>query len=311
MSRPRVVVTGCAGFIGGHMVERLLSDGYEVTGVDDFSTGRPAIVDLFRSSIRFIEGSLCEPEVAAEAVDGASHIVHLATVPSVPRSVANPRESVFASIVSTVTLMEAAQRAKVRRLVQASSSSIYGNSDVLPRVETIPDAPIAPYAVAKLAQEKYAQAFCHCYGLDSVSLRYFNVFGPRQNPDSEYAAVIPKFVAGMRAGVRPKIFGDGEQTRDFTFVENVVEANLRALLCENPLRGNVANIGNGESISLNRLVELLNNLLGTSIQPEYLPERIGDVKHSRADTSKAKGLFGYSPRVTFAEGLEKTVGTAN
>ncbi len=307
MSKPHILVTGCAGFIGGHMVERLLAEGYTVSGVDDLSTGSRKQAESFRNKIRFIEGSICSPEIAAQAVDGVDRIIHLASVPSVPRSVANPLESANASIIGTVTLLNAARQAKVQRLVQASSSSVYGNSEIIPRVETIMPSPLSPYAVAKLTQEYYAKAFCHCYGLDTFSMRYFNVFGPRQNPYSQYAAVIPKFITGMMQGERPKIFGDGLQTRDFSYVGNVVEANLRAVTHSGPLGGEVVNIANGGATSLNQLVSMLNQLLGTDLQPEYQGERVGDVKHSHASTEKAFRLIGFQPTIDLQEGLARTV----
>lgn len=303
----KFLVTGCAGFIGSHVVERLLSMGHEVTGLDDFSTGEQDNLKNIRRDIRFVEGSVCDVEKVAEAVEGVERIIHLASIPSVPRSVENPLESAHASIIGTVTLLKAAADRKVGRVVQAASSSAYGDCEQLPKVETILPEPISPYAVAKLTQEYYASAFYKCYGLDSISLRYFNVFGPRQDPNSLYAAVIPKFIVEMLAGRRPKIFGDGLQTRDFTYIDNVVDANVQAALHPAPLRGEVANIGAGEGHSLIRLVELLNQLLGTALPPEFLPIRNGDVLHSHADISKAERLFGYKPRIGFEEGVAKTV----
>ena len=306
MSNETFLVSGCAGFIGGHVVERLLADGYAVAGVDDFSTGSPDNLAPFRNRIRFVEGSVCDPAVAGQAIEGVDRVIHLASVPSVPRSVADPRQSAEASIIGTVTLMDAARKAGVKRFVQASSSSVYGDGEVNPRHEGLPPSPMSPYAVAKLTQEEYGRVFWKCYALDTASLRYFNVFGPRQNPDSKYAAVIPKFITVMRSGKRPEIFGDGAQTRDFTYIDNVVEANLRAALAPNPLRGEAMNIGNGCSTSLIRLVSLLNEILGTTLDPELLPPRPGDVLHSQADVSKAGSLIGYRPLVDLREGLRRT-----
>lgn len=302
----RFLVTGCAGFIGGHMLDRLIGMGCDVTGVDDFSTGSRDNMAASWGKFRFIEGSVCDPAIAAEAVKNIDRIVHLASVPSVPRSVAEPLESANASIIGTVSLLDAARKAGVKRLVQASSSSVYGDSEILPRIETLPPSPMSPYAVAKLTQEYYASAFFKCYGLDTISLRYFNVFGPRQNPNSKYAAVIPKFICEMRQGRAPEIFGDGGQTRDFTYIDNVVDANIQAALSPNPMQGEAANIGAGGAYSLNDLVHSLNAILGTSFKPVYLPPRAGDVRDSKADVTKAMRLFGYVPGVSFEEGLRRT-----
>lgn len=289
------------------MLDRLVALGCDVIGVDDFSTGSPANMAAALGRFRFIEGSICDPAVAAEAVRGVHRVVHLASVPSVPRSVEQPLESAHASVIGTVTLLDAARKAGVRRVVQAASSSAYGDSDVLPRVETLMPSPMSPYAVAKLTQEFYASAFQKCYGLDTVSLRYFNVFGPRQSPDSMYAAVIPKFISLIRAGKSPEIYGDGEQTRDFTYIDNVVDANIRAALCPEPLRGEVANIGAGRGYTLNAMLAMLNRVMGSDARPTYLPPRAGDVRDSLADIDKARRLFGYEPAVDLQDGLERTV----
>ena len=306
MQRQRFLVTGCAGFIGGHVVDRLVELGHEVTGIDNLSTGS---LDNMRQSwnkFRFVEGDVRDADLVAQNVNGMDRIIHLASVASVPRSVDNPLESAHNSIIATITLLDAARKAGVKRVVQAASSSAYGETEVLPKVETMAPMPLSPYAVAKLAQEYYGSVFTTCYGLDTIALRYFNVFGPRQSPDSLYAAVIPKFIARMLAGERPQIFGDGNQTRDFTYIDNVVAANIDAALCPAPLGGAVANIGAGRAFSLLELVDLLNRILGTDLQPDCLPFRAGDVMHSLADISKAKRLFGYAPTVAFAEGVEKT-----
>jgi UDP-glucose 4-epimerase len=307
MPLEKFLVTGCAGFIGGHMVRRLLKEGFAVTGVDDFSTGSRGNMADFQGRIRFIEGDLSLPEVAAEAVAGVDRVIHLASIPSVPRSIEKPMESARSSVMATVSLLESAWRAGVKRLIQASSSAVYGDVEDL-AVETLPVCPLSPYAAAKIAQENYARVFCLGRGLDAVSLRYFNVFGPGQNPDSDYAAVIPKFISIMLAGCRPVIFGDGTQTRDFTHVDNVVEANLTAALLGRPLGGEAINIGNGGGISVVALVEELNRVLGTDIQPLHAPARPGDILHSRSDIAKAEILLGFRPRVGLAEGLAKVVG---
>ena len=306
MTKEVFLVSGCAGFIGGHVVERLLNDGFSVVGVDDFSTGCPENIAPVLDRIRFVEGSVCDQATAAKAVDGVDRVIHLAAVPSVPRSVENPRLSAEAAIIGTVTLMDAARKAGVKRFVQASSSSVYGDTETNPRREDLPLSPMSPYAVAKMTQEQFASVFWKCYGLDTASLRYFNVFGPRQDPASKYAAVIPKFITEMMAGKRPEIFGDGLQTRDFTYIDNVVDANVCAALCPNPLRGEAMNIGNGLTHTLVDLVEKLNAILSTSLEPVYLPMRLGDVMHSRADITKAGELIGYRPVIDFDEGLRRT-----
>ncbi|MDR0363168.1 MAG: SDR family oxidoreductase [Planctomycetota bacterium] len=307
MPRERILVTGCAGFIGGYMLERLVGDGFDVVGVDDFSTGRRENMPPREGKIHFIEGSLCDAAVAARSVEGVDRIVHLAAVPSVPRSVENPGESVKASIMATVTLLDAARKAGVKRVVQASSSSAYGDSPTLPKVESMPPNPLSPYAASKLGQEYFGKVFSATYGLDTASLRYFNVFGPRQNPDSQYAAVIPKFVKTLVAGEAPTIFGDGLTTRDFTYIDNVVEGNMLALLHPGRLNGEVMNCACGNRVSLNDLVLKLNTLLGLDVPARYAPARPGEVKHSQAGIGKIAELLGFKPIVDFDEGLRRTV----
>lgn len=307
MGRERFLVTGCAGFIGGHVVDRLVESGYEVTGLDDMSTGSQDNMKASWGKFQFVEGDVRDAGKVANALKNVDLVIHLASVPSVPRSVAAPLESAQASIIGTVTLLDEARKAGIRRVVQASSSSVYGDSNVMPRVETTLPAPMSPYAVAKLTQEYYGAAFFKCYAMDTASLRYFNVFGPRQNPDSEYAAVVPKFIRMLRADERPTVYGDGGQVRDFTYIDNVVDANIGAALCSKPLRGETMNIGVGSSYSVNDLVKRLNELLGTGLEPVYKEARAGDVRESCADVNKARMLFGYEPKVDFAEGLKRTV----
>jgi UDP-glucose 4-epimerase len=303
----RFLVTGCAGFIGGHMLERLLAEGIETIGVDNFATGKPENLAAVKGKFKFIEGDLCDPAVSEKAVEGVSHIIHLASVPSVPRSVANPLESMRTSVASTVTLFAAAAKAGVRRVVQAASSAAYGDSEALPKTEDMPPAPLSPYAASKLAQEYYGMAFSASMGLDCAALRYFNVFGPRQDPNSEYSAVIPKFITLMLAGKRPSIFGDGLQSRDFIYVDDVTAGNLAAALHPKPMRGQVMNLARGERIDLNQLVDKLNAVLGTSLPAIHAPSRAGDILHSVADISKVKQLIGFAPKVTFDEGLRRTI----
>ncbi|MDR2390719.1 MAG: NAD-dependent epimerase/dehydratase family protein [Planctomycetota bacterium] len=301
------LVTGCAGFIGRHILRRLLADGHSVRGIDDFSTSDRKTRKELPRNFEFIEGSLCDPEKAAAAISGIDRVIHLASIPSVPRSLENPRESAMSSVIGTVTLLDAAARSGVRRIVQASSSSVYGDSPVLPRIESDSPRPLSPYAAAKLAQEQYASVFAKCRGLDSVSLRYFNVFGPGQNPNGPYAAVVPKFIRLMAGGKRPEIYGDGNQTRDFTHVDDVAAATIGASLVSRPLRGETINIGSGKGRSLNELATCLNEILGTCLEPVYARPRPGDVRNSLADIAKAERLLGYLPSVPFREGLERTV----
>ncbi|MDR1045740.1 MAG: NAD-dependent epimerase/dehydratase family protein [Candidatus Adiutrix sp.] len=308
MSVETFLVTGCAGFIGGHMVRRLLKEGFAVAGVDDFSSGRRANMADFQDRIRFVEGDLSSPRVAAEAVAGVDRIIHLASIPSVPRSLEKPMESAQSSVMATVALLEASWRAGVRRVVQASSSAVYGDAGDGAAAETWPYKPGSPYAAAKIAQENYARVFALQRGLDTVSLRYFNVFGSGQDPDGDYAAVIPKFIAAMLAGDRPVIFGDGSQTRDFIQVDDVVEANLAAALAKLPFGGEAINIGRGGGLSVNSLVRELNRVLGTDLKPIYAPARPGDILHSRSDPGQAEKLLGFRPRVDLAEGLARAAG---
>lgn len=307
MHKHKFLVTGCAGFIGGHMLDRLIREGHEVVGVDDFSTGSPANMEASRGKFEFIEGSLCDTGVAARAMAGVNRVVHLAAIPSVPRSLENPLACADSAVMGTVSLLEAAAREGVERVVQASSSSVYGDHDHERNVETMFPNPLSPYAVSKLAQEHFARVFCLCRDLDTVSLRYFNVFGPRQDPNSKYAAVIPKFITDMLAGRRPTVYGDGKQIRTFTYIDNVVEANLLAALHPEPLRGEIVNVAGDSGESVNDLVGEINRLLDTDIVPHYVPPRVGEVLVSRADISKAKRLFGFVPTVGFAEGLARTL----
>lgn len=311
MAGERFLVTGCAGFIGGHVVDKLIEMGHVVTGLDNMSTGSPDNMKASEGKFLFIEADVRDAAKVANALKDVDRVIHLASVPSVPRSVDNPLESAEASIIGTVTLLDEARKAGVKRVVQASSSSVYGDSNVMPRVETTLPAPMSPYAVAKLTQEYYAQAFYKCYGIDTASLRYFNVFGPRQSPDSDYAAVVPKFIRMMQNGKNPTVYGDGGQVRDFTYIDNVVAANIGSALCPKPLRGEAMNIGIGASYSVNDLIARLNKLLGTNLEPVYEKERAGDVRESCADINKARMLFGYDPKIDFEEGLKRTVESFN
>lgn len=304
----KYLVTGGAGFIGSNIVEKLLSLGHSVRVVDNLSTGKFENIEKFIHDIEFICGDLADPRIAQKAVAGIDYISHQAAIPSVPRSIADPITSNESMVSATVSLFKAAVDEKtVKRIVQAASSSAYGDTPTLPKKEDMNPNPLSPYAVAKLTQEYYAKAFYNVYGLEILSLRYFNVFGPKQDPYSLYSAVIPKFIDIMTGGKQPVIYGDGLTSRDFTYIDNVVDANLNALTCQWPGDAEVINIGCGEKITLNELVDMLNKILGISIKPVYEAERVGDVKHSLADITKAEAVIGYRSKVGVYEGLEKLV----
>ena len=303
---PRFLVTGGGGFIGSHIVRHLLTSGEEVRAIDDFSTGRRENIAEILDGIELYEQSITDLEAIRPAFEGVDYVLHQAAIPSVPRSVKDPVSSHEANCTGTLSVLIAARDAGVKRLVQASSSSVYGSNPDLPKVETMRPMPISPYAATKLAQEAYASAFYESFALETVSLRYFNVFGPRQDPTSQYAAVIPIFCIRMLAGKQPTVYGDGEQSRDFTYVENVVQANLKAALAEDGA-GQAFNIACGECLSLNQLLDKLRAILGTDIEAVYEQPRVGDVKHSLADISAAQEAFGYEPTVDFDEGLRLTV----
>jgi UDP-glucose 4-epimerase len=300
------LVTGGAGFIGSHLVHELVRRGERVRVLDDFSTGTRENLGDVVDHIDLVEGSLTDPGAVKRAVEGVTYILHHGARPFVPQSIRTPLRFHGANATGTLNLLVAAHRAGVSRVVYASSSSVYGNTPALPTEERMQPEPRSPYAVSKLAGELYCQVFHKTYGLETVSLRYFNVFGPRQNPFTEYAAVIPKFIAAMLAGQPPTIFGDGKQSRDFTYVRDVVEANLRAL--EAPRApGTAINVACGERHTLLQLLAQLNDILGTNLEPTFAPERNGEVRHSRASLILARGLLGYEPTVGFREGLERTV----
>jgi len=300
------VVTGGAGFIGSNLVHALVSRGETVRVVDDFSTGKRENIAGLGDDIELIEGGICDARLMAKAMDGADYCLHQAAIPSVLRSVQDPVASNRANVEGTITVFLAARDAGVKRVVYASSSSVYGDTDVFPAHEDLPLAPLSPYGVSKAADELYARAFNGLYDTDLVGLRYFNVFGPRQDPASQYAAVIPLFIAKMLGGKSPMIEGDGGQSRDFGYVDNVVAANLCA--CDAAGRiGGVYNIGCGSSTSILELVELLNHILGTDIDPVFGPPRPGDIRRSCADIARARDVLGYEPSVAVEEGLRRTV----
>lgn len=303
----RYLVTGVAGFIGSALAQALLQRGERVRGVDNFATGKRE--NLARCpGLEFLEGDVGDAATAARACQDVEIIFHEAAIPSVPRSVADPLASNRANVDATVNLLVAARAAGVQRVVYAASSSAYGNSPTLPKREDFVPAPLSPYAVAKLAGEHYLAAFHACYGMTTVALRYFNVFGPYQDASSAYAAVLAKFITAMLAGEVPQVYGDGEQSRDFTYIDNVVAANLLAASAPaEQVGGQMMNVATGSRITLNQVLALLRPMLGYSGEVKYGAPRAGDVQHSLADISRAQRLLGYQPQVDFAAGLERTV----
>lgn len=317
------LVTGGGGFIGSHLVEELLRRGERVRVLDNFATGkrenltqvvnameaqRQAQAERLGAHLEVMEGDVRSYHIVREAVDGVDFILHQAALPSVPRSVRDPLTTNEVNVVGTLNILNAGKEAGVRRIVYASSSSIYGDLETLPKTEDMLPKPLSPYAVSKLAAEKYCQVFTRLYGLDTVCLRYFNVFGPRQDPTSQYSAVIPKFISIIAQGERPVVYGDGTQSRDFTYVSNVVQANLLACAAEPAYAaGEVFNIAYGRRVTINELVRLINQLLGSSVEPSYAEPRLGDVRHSLANIGKARQYLGYAPEVDFATGLKRCI----
>jgi nucleoside-diphosphate-sugar epimerase len=301
-------VTGGAGFIGSHLTEELVRRGDRVRVVDNLMTGKRRNLDHILG-VEFLEGDLAEMSVCERAVQGVDFVLHQAAIPSVPRSVKDPVSSNRANIDASLNILVAARDAGVKRLVYAGSSSAYGNTPTLPKSEDMPTNPLSPYALQKLVAEQYCQMFTRLYGFETVTIRYFNVFGPRQDPGSPYSGVISLFSTAVLEGRRPTIFGDGEQTRDFTYVANVVDGVLRA--CEAPgAAGEVVNVATGSRISLNELLATLNGIAGTRVEAVYAEPRVGDVRDSLADIGKAKQLLGYTPLIGLQEGLERTLAWA-
>ena len=300
------LVTGGAGFIGSNIVRTLLEKGENVRVIDDLSTGKMKNIAPFLARIDFMEASLTDLKTCRRAVLDMDYILHQAAIPSVMRSVENPLSTNDANVTGTINLLCAAKDKKIKRFVYAASSSAYGNVEVSPKVESLPPSPRSPYAVSKLAGEYYCRAFYECYGLETISLRYFNVFGPNQDTTSQYSAVIPKFITCILRDEPPPVNGDGTQSRDLTYVENNIIANL--LACEAPrAAGEMINIACGESINLLELIRTINEISGKDIKPIFYPRQPGDVMHSLADIRKAKELLGYEPVVCFRDGLERTI----
>jgi UDP-glucose 4-epimerase len=302
----RFLVTGGAGFIGSNICRRLVSEGSFVRVVDNLITGKKSNLADISDKIEFIEADMGDEEVARKAMKDIDVVLHQGAVPSVPRSVDDPVTTHKHCVDATFTLLLASRNAGIQRFVYAASSSAYGDSDVLPKVETMADNPLSPYAVGKLVGEHYCKVFCSVFGLETISLRYFNVFGPYQDPTSQYAAAIPAFATSILKDKSPTVYGDGEQSRDFTYIDNVVEANLLAARAKET-HGEVLNIACGKRITVNVIIELINELLGKTIEAEHVAERPGDVKHSLADISLAEKVIGYKPVVGFREGLERGI----
>jgi nucleoside-diphosphate-sugar epimerase len=307
MQSGKFLVTGGAGFIGSNLADALIANGAKVRLLDSFLTGYRENLEEIAGDFEFIEGDVNDAETIRKALAAVEIVFHQAALPSVPRSVANPRETHDACVNGTFNLLLAAKEAGVKRVVYAASSSAYGDQAVSPKVETMRPEPLSPYAAAKLVGELYCQVFTRVYGLETISLRYFNVFGPRQDPSSQYSGVISRFVDALMTNETPIIYGDGEQTRDFTFVANVVNANIKAAQTTKGI-GEVMNAANGESITLNELLAVLQKITGkTDLKPEYREARTGDVKHSLADNTLAREYLGYEKLVGLEEGLRRTI----
>jgi UDP-glucose 4-epimerase len=301
------LVTGGAGFIGSSIAATLVQRGERVRILDDFSSGRRENLEGLPGDVELLEGTIVDPETVARAMRGVEVVFHEAAIPSVVRSVESPRATMLAGVQGTTVVLDIARHAGVRRVIFAASSAAYGDTPVLPKVETMQARPLSPYAASKLAGEQLMRIFAELYSIETVSLRYFNVFGPRQDPKSEYAAVIPKFVTAAIRQERPVVFGDGEQTRGFCYIDNVVDANLLAASSPQKLRGEVLNVACGERTSLNQLITLIGELTGSRLAPDYRPARAGDVRDSLADVRAARQTLGYEPRVAVREGLRRTV----
>jgi nucleoside-diphosphate-sugar epimerase len=302
-----VLVTGGAGFIGSHIASAMSTNGARVRVLDDLSTGHRENIEEIGGDIDFIEGSVADEKLLARVLEGVEVVFHEAAIPSVPRSVEAPRQTHVASVDGTFSLLLAARDQKVRRVVYAASSSAYGDQPTLPKAEEMRPDPLSPYAVAKLVGEYYCRAFTRVYGLETVSLRYFNVFGPRQDPGWQYSGVVSRFISSLLSNQRPVIYGDGEQSRDFTYIDNVVAANLSAAVSPEA-SGKVINVANGEQVTLNQLLAEVKELTGKQdVTAEYLEPRLGDVRHSLADVALAREFLGYESRVGLREGLQRTI----
>jgi UDP-glucose 4-epimerase len=304
----KILVTGGAGFIGSNLTEALLKQGHQVRVLDDFSTGKKenlAFNEAYRS-FEIIEGDIRDPNLCRKTIKGTEFVFHQAALPSVQRSVENPLTSHSVNVEGSLNLLLAARDAGVKRFIYASSSSVYGDTPTLPKREDMPPNPLSPYALQKYVGEQYCKLFFQLYGLETISLRYFNIFGPKQDPNSIYSAVIPRFIDALIENRPPIVFGDGEQSRDFTYIDNVIEANLLAMSASH-LKGEVVNIACGKRTSLNRLLGILKGILGSTISPVYQEPRKGDVKHSLADINRGKEILNYFPKIEIEVGLQKTL----
>jgi nucleoside-diphosphate-sugar epimerase len=306
MSRRAALVTGGSGFIGGHLAETLVGQGWQVRVLDDFSSGREENLAAVAGEVELVRGSICDPETLERVVKGVEVVFHQAAVPSVPRSIAEPVRTNEVNVTGTLNVLEAARQGGVRRVVYAASSSAYGDTVELPKVETMPATPLSPYALQKYAGEVYCRLYHDLYGLETVALRYFNIYGPRQDPKSAYAAVIPLFVQCCLENKPPTVHGDGEQTRDFTMVADAVQANLRAADAPSA-PGHVCNVAAGRRTSLNQLLQHIRELTGSRVEADYGPPREGDVRDSLASLDRARELLDYEPEVDLREGLRRTV----
>ncbi|QDS96949.1 SDR family oxidoreductase [Adhaeretor mobilis] len=304
---PEYLVTGGAGFIGSNLVEHLVNQGKTVRVIDDFSTGKRENLAPWADKIEIVEGSICNPEDCARAVEGVTYVLHQAATPSVPKSIEFPRETTEVNVMGTTNMLVAARDAGVKRMTYAASSSAYGDTPTLPKVETMPTNPRSPYALQKLTGEHMCRIFFEQYGLQTVAIRYFNVFGPRQDPSSHYSAVIPKFITAYLRNESPTIYGDGQQSRDFTYIDNVVHANLLACTASDECAGKVFNIACGQRLTLLELADTIREALGASASPKHLEERAGDVRDSLADITKAQSILGYEVQVPFKQGIELTI----
>jgi UDP-glucose 4-epimerase len=303
----KVLITGVAGFIGSSLARGLLAEGATVRGIDNLSTGKLANVEEIRSQIEFCEADVCDASAMEAACKGMDYVFHEAAIPSVPQSVADPIGTNGPNLNGTLQVLEAARKAGVKRLVYAASSAAYGDDPALPKTETMLPGPISPYAVQKLAGEHYLASYFRVYGLETVSLRYFNIFGPRQDPTSQYSGVLARFVAQMSRGETPTIFGDGSTSRDFTYIDNVVSANLTVARTSANVAGRLFNVATGRRVTLLEAYAAIKRLVGYQGEVNFKPEREGDIKHSFADISLAEKVWGYSVGVQFEEGLEKTI----
>jgi nucleoside-diphosphate-sugar epimerase len=300
------VVTGGGGFIGSHIVEELLRRGEKTKVIDNFSTGKRENVAAFRDRAEIIEADIAEAKNLAQLLKGADYVIHQAAIPSVPKSIIDPMKSHHANVNGTLNLLVACREAGIKRVVYASSSSLYGDSPTLPKHEGMMPNPLSPYGAQKLFAEMYCQVFTKAYGLETVSLRYFNVFGPRQDATSQYSGVLALFIPAVLQGRRPTIYGDGLQSRDFTYVQNVVEANLLACTAAG-VGGQAFNIACGDRITVNSMLQQINEITGKDISPIYVEPRSGDIKHSQADITRAREHLGYAPKVSFSHGLGQTI----